>query len=240
MPICWGEYSSIVVARVDLIYATLEEKKRSGNNINALNEAEKTSFLLRSKRFFFLQHFHYTSLPFWLCVPIFVPAYCAQLLRSDYRFWIRRTNTEISVCIFWHGRVFFFFFTHILAFYFGMREHESALHDCSECETVRFFFPDENPVQKYEWVWNSHQYADLCFICGATQFWYMPWRRVIDFFFLLVGRTRLSCMWACILLPANSSGSTHARRINKTIKETKLYLDKKFQSKKFDFYKLAV
>lgn len=62
----------------------------------------------------------------------------------------------------------------------------------------------------------------------------------LTFFFLLVGRTRLSCMWACILLPANSSGSTHARRINKTIKETKLYLDKKFQSKKFDFYKLAV
>lgn len=62
----------------------------------------------------------------------------------------------------------------------------------------------------------------------------------LTFFFLLVGRTRLSCMWACILLPANSSGSTHARRINKTIKETKLYLDKKFKSKKFDFYKLAV
>lgn len=38
------------------------------------------------------------------------------------------------------GFFFFFFFTHILAFYFGMREHESALHDCSECETVRFFF----------------------------------------------------------------------------------------------------
>lgn len=170
--------------------------------------------------------------------------FCARLLRTVASLRLSLLNPQNE-----HGNFrlhfltrpgFFFFFTHILAFYFGMREHESALHDCSECETVRFFFPDENPVQKYEWVWNSHQYADLCFICGATQFWYMPWRRVIDFFFLLVGRTRLSCMWACILLPANSSGSTHARRINKTIKETKLYLDKKFKSKKFDFYKLAV
>lgn len=36
--------------------------------------------------------------------------------------------------------VFFFFLTRLLAFYFGMSEHESTLHDCSEYVTVRFFF----------------------------------------------------------------------------------------------------
>lgn len=171
--------------------------------------------------------------------------FCARLLRTVASLRLSLLNPQNE-----HGnfrlhfltRPGFFFFFLLISLPFTLGWGNMKVH-CTTAQSAKlyaFFFPDENPVQKYEWVWNSHQYADLCFICGATQFWYMPWRRVIDFFFLLVGRTRLSCMWACMLLPANSSGSTHARRINKTIKETKLYLDKKFQSKKFDFYKLAV
>lgn len=110
----------------------------------------------------------------FLCPPAAHSCF-AQSVASESAEWTRKFPFAFS------GTAGFFFLTHTPAFSFGMSEHGSALHDCSECETVRF--PDENPVHKYEWVWNYPQYTDLCFFCYSTQFWYMPWRRVIDFFF---------------------------------------------------------
>lgn len=117
-------------------------------------------------------------------------------------------------------------FVNLVAIYFRTSEDESALHNCSECETLRFF-SDENLVQKYDRVWDFEWYTDFCFARYPTQFWYGPWCQVIVFFFssILTHTTSLYVSLYSLqsILPANTSGSPHARTTNETIKWTRPY-----------------